>query len=249
MENLGIKLLALIFAAEVVMATTMLPVPIEDKVEASDAVVVGEVVSKTFKRHPLLNVVTQAKLKLKKSVGINHNDNHNSQFVNITYPGGKWADMVYSVPLAPNFEVGETAVVLLKNNKGAMFVHYLGAGKFNIINKDGVEYVKSEVFSNQKGVGFLKMKDFEKVLRRSHFNSGLATYHKRNEVQVVKTNLPNNELATGSGRSPASANIKQNHRKISSEEKAKKHNFTKGFLVFVFIVMGLFFSFKARNET
>lgn len=244
--NLGI-LLALVCSLSS-MATTMIPVPIVNKLEDSDAVIVGTVVSQTYKRHPVLNVVTETKIKVEESAGVNPNQFHNNQFIEVTSPGGKWADMKYMIPGSPKFTIGERTAVLVKENSGSLFIHHLGGGKFNFIKKNGQEYIQAQVYSDKPGVGLMKFSEFENVIETSHLRQKLTKYSKRSEIMIAKPDEKNKIQIRDAKRMPASANMKQNYRKVSSEEKIEQHNFTKGFLILVFIIMGLFFTFSARKE-
>lgn len=241
-----ISVILLVALTSTSLATTMIPIPIKDKLEDTDAVIVGKVVSKTFKRHPVLNVVTEAKLEIEKAVGIDNNSHHSNKFIGVTYPGGTWAGMTYAFPGTPNFEIGEKTAVMVKKNAGSLFVHHLGGGKFNFFKKDGKEYLRAEVYADKEGVGLISFNKFEKVLRESHFQKGLSAVSLKREIYVAKGNSEKLVNANLSGRQPAS--VKENNRKIASVEKEKRNDITRGFLIAIFIMMGLFFTFNARKE-
>ena len=137
-----IALLALLSQSFFSGAASYYRTSIQDMTQRATAVLEVQVVSCSYPEMPAdqfqrTNVEVSVLRTLKGSV---------PQNLTLDLPGGLRGNQVYSVPDTAEFTVGERAVVFVKEPAAGKFmVQDLGLGKFNVVSRDGKQFVESAV--------------------------------------------------------------------------------------------------------
>lgn len=230
-------------------ATSFIPINVKDKLEDSDAVIMGTYESSISKKDSSGMIVTEATINIEKSVGISFNPAMSKNKFKLRFPGGSWGGLVHTIEGVPRFKQNEKVVLLLKAHQQNYWVHHLAAGKYSVLKKNGEEILVSDIFSSDEGVGRLSLNSFQNTLKNSHFSSGLVLHSNFNEKKAYVATGPTKKRR--SGRSPASIS-KSGHNEIENidrEPSSVSNSDTRtNLLIIVFIFMGLFFTYRSRRE-
>lgn len=146
-------------------ATTYFPTPLEDQLRESYGVVRGNFKKKVYKRKSNGQVFTEISIELKETTGLLPGDIINKNNFKISFPGGSWQGIKYSISGAPKFKKNEDIILLI--NKGPNGFHLLnfGLGKYTVVKEDGVLLLKSSVFPNNSKVSDIKLSVFKEMTR------------------------------------------------------------------------------------
>ncbi len=154
------------------LATSFVLASIDDQISQSDGIIRGTFQGESYKKNPYGEVVTEAYFKVTEQIGIANNRLLNPHFFRVLIPGGRWQGIVYDIRGTPKFKKGEKVVLLLKHHSFGFSLTNLSMSKFRIENRDGVNYLISDVFPNRPNVGIIEWKNFENAVKRN-FGSGL----------------------------------------------------------------------------
>mgnify|MGYP003645471411 CR=1 FL=1 len=147
-------------------ATTFIPLPVEDQIDASDAVVWATNQSKTYKKLPSGEVVTEYSFKLKLASGLPEHKVTSPNSFKVLAPGGLWMGRYYQFHGVASFEEGESALLFLKQTPHGWFVNNLSMGKYEIIEDARGTWFKNTVFPEHPKLGLVSLNDMNHVLER-----------------------------------------------------------------------------------
>ena len=168
------------------LATSLIPLTVEQKIEDTDAVVMGSVVRSYYTRDRYENIITVVVLNVEKSVGLEFKQILSPRSFKFQYLGGHWNGLVQVISSSPRFKNGENVVVFLKNKNSLFWIHHLAAGKFTKIKKEGKTFLRSSVFSDKEGVGIISLGNLQNILKSSQFEGGLSDNPRENSFNTIK---------------------------------------------------------------
>lgn len=226
----------LLFSSPFVLSTSFAPIHIREKVEDSDAVVMGTVVKSYYTRNSRGRIYTVVVLDIEKTAGLKLPDNISSHNFRVRYLGGKWGDRVQEVPGSPKFSFGEKVVLLLGHHKNLFFIHHLAAGKFSLVKKSGKEFLVSEIFSEREGIGKISLDEFNQILQNSHLGTPLSYNIKQRQI-FVEENSKRGKF--DEARNLASPNKDTFSSSKSGQKGSGRGNLFLIFLVVLFLSLGL----------
>ena len=213
------------------LSSSFAPIHIREKVEDSDAVVLGTVVRSYYSKDNRKNINTIIVLDVKKSAGLKSREIILPKDFKIRYMGGEWEGQVQEIAGAPKFSIGEEVIVLLRHHKSLFWVHHLAAGKFSLIKKVSGKFLQSEIFSDKDGVGRIPLSEFNQILQNSHLGTPLSYNPRENKAFIAGHE-------NGSEFSPA--------RKLASQGKSTHHSSKdreeEDLFVVFFIIIGFIFA-------
>ena len=139
-------------ALPMAVATTFVPLSVEQKVVDSDAIVFGTVL-RSYGKKDRGRVVTEVVLDVDRSVGLQFSHDDLRSNFKLQYLGGVWAGVVHQIEGAPEFAVGEKVMVMLRHSRGTFWIHNLAPAKFSQVEREGKDFLVSTVFSEKKRCG------------------------------------------------------------------------------------------------
>ncbi len=223
-----------------VMATTFIPLPVEDQIDATDSVVWATNVDKAYKKLPSGDVVTEYSFKLLQTSGLSEHKVVSPNSFKILAQGGLWQGRYYQVHGVAEFKKGESALLFLKQTPHGWFVNNLSMGKYSIIEDSEGIWFKNTVFPEHPRLGLISLKQMNSMLERK-FETALVDIeidkfvHKTNEVQ--KNNSSN--------RSPAS-----HSRSTASVQEAlepAESGYGIMWIMFFFGILGFIYRVRAKK--
>jgi len=159
MRNLTIILLSL-FAISSAMATLFLPLSVKKHLTESSAVVEGEVISFESELDENNKIVTRVRLKANKWLG---DLEFNEDEVSLFYPGGQVGKQVRKIDGTPEFSIGESVVLFIKNDNGVSWISNLGLGKYSIKRVGDEKIIVNQIFPTEPNMGQMTLKNFYRV--------------------------------------------------------------------------------------
>jgi len=206
---LSIELLvaAWTFGASVALATIFVPIPFEDQVGVSSAVIHAKYITSLSRKLADGEVVTEHTFKLLGYAGLEPREVINPNNFKVLVPGGDFMGVTHVVHGTPQFKSGEESLLLLKKGGFGFAMYNLGMGKYKILRtssaqkiklfsedqdstleEDGVYFV-SEIFSDHPELGHID---------KYKLNSTLTKRFGQKLMQVSKghgfVSTPNNEV-------------------------------------------------------
>lgn len=152
------------FGIDVIHATTFIPVSVVNQLKESQAVVHGTYKGQVYKKTEDEGVITVSYFSVIQMAGIKHNEMINRNELAVTYPGGVWQHLIYSVHGAPKFKEGDEVVLLLNKSGQGLRLHNLSLGKYNVVSKEGVSKIVSSVFPGHPLYGEMTMDKFDNLV-------------------------------------------------------------------------------------
>ncbi len=234
-------LTGLLLSHSVLMATTFIPLPVEDQIDATDSVVWATNEGKAYKKLPSGEVVTEYSFKLHQASGLSEHKVVSPNSFKVLAPGGLWQGRYYQVHGVAEFKQGESALIFLKQTPHGWFVNNLSMGKYSIIEDSEGIWFKNSVFPDHPKLGLVSLKQMNHMLERK-FETALVNIdidkyvHHTNDVQ--KTTSP-------SGRSPAS-----NARNTASMQEAlepAESGYGIMWIMFFFGILGFIYRVRAKK--
>lgn len=185
-------------------ATTFIPIPVEDQIDASDSVVWATNHGKAYKKLPNGEVVTEYNFKLQLASGLPKHKVTTPNSFKVLVPGGLWQGRFYQVHGVASFKKGERALLFLKQSPHGWFVNNLSMGKFNVIEDSQGTWFKNTVFPDHPKLGLISLKKMNEMLEHK-FETPLVSIDI--DKYVHKNILPktrNKKNLSGRERQPAS---------------------------------------------
>ena len=222
----------------VALPTLFAPVTVQEKVEDSDAVILGIVAGAHFKKDDKGVIMTEVTLDVKKSVGLQFNQIVSKKSFKVRYPGGEWGGLVQKIEGTPRFKTGEEVILLLRHRKNVFWIHHLAAGKFSKMMRDGQEFLISPIFSDLMGVGLISFFDFQKILEESHLKSSLSYIPSEKHAVIAQEKKERSRnLATDSGPIYSEA-----------DNDFSGPTFNLVFLIFILLLVGFLYIFMTKHR-
>ena len=147
-------------------ATTFIPLPVEDQINATDSVVWAINEGKAYKKLPSGEVVTEYSFKLLQASGLSEHKVVSPNSFKILTPGGLWQGRFYQIHGVAEFKKGEAALLFLKQTPHGWFVNNLSMGKYNIIEDSEGTWFKNTVFPDHPKLGLISLKQMNEFLER-----------------------------------------------------------------------------------
>jgi len=125
-----------------IYATTMIPLSIEELTDRSTLIITGKVVEINTYKNEENGVISREVMVIPDK--ILKGEVQSKAPIAITVWGGTVDDITMYVPGSPNFEEGEKVLLFLSENKGKKGVVGLAQGKFSLIEtSQGVKAIRS----------------------------------------------------------------------------------------------------------
>lgn len=202
-------------------STVFVETTVEDRLRHSTGALRVQYLGETYKKLPDGQVVTELTVKILEKAGVRSSDIVNHNNFKILVPGGVWQGQRYKVHGVPRFQHGEDSILIVKKSEFGFILPDLEMSKFKEVLVDNEKFYKSSVFSQKRGIGIIKEKDFKKLTLKI-FNEELSQI-------LVDKYVNKSEVHSSNKRNPASS---------SSIESASEED---SFPVFWFsIFLGLF---------
>ncbi len=226
-----------------ILATTFVPVPLEEQLRESDAIIQGIFQGSSTKREKDGRIVTVLSFKLEKVAGIPSGKLTTPHDFKVYVPGGTWQGLTYKTVGVPKFEKGIEVILLIKKYKGGYFPTNLALAKYNIVRMDGITYISSSVFSNHKKLGMIAYSDLEEHVLNS-FGREFSTIHdnkfvyKSNRKKIIR------------GRLPAGIRKKENRiHDVSSIENSIERSSNGGGTLLILFILALIATYMVKRRT
>lgn len=233
----GLGLLLSFFASiAVLQATTFIPLPLEDQLDASDSVVLATNQGKAYKRLPNGDIVTEYSFKLELASGLPEHKVLSPNSFKVMTPGGLWLGRYYQVDGAAVFKEGEQSLLFLKQTPYGWIVNNLSMGKFSVSHSAEGTWFKNSVFPTHPKIGTVSMGKLNELLQKK-FNSPLAAVDI--DKYVHNSAVEKNEKAQSRGnRAPASI-----------EESQESESMPVGliWMMLLFGVLGFVYRVRAKK--
>ena len=197
-------------------ATTFIPLPVEDQIDASDAVVWATNQGKSYKKLPSGEVVTEYSFQLKLASGLPEHKVTSPNSFKVLAPGGLWMGRFYQIHGVASFKEGESSLLFLKQTPHGWFVNNLSMGKYEIIEDARGTWFKNTVFPEHPKLGLVSLSDMNNVLERKFetplVNIDIDKYVHKADTVIKKTRSNTKEVT----RQPASIDevIKENEKSL-----------------------------------
>lgn len=191
-----IIVLSMLVCSGPLFATTFIPLPVEDQIDATDSVVWAVNEGKAYKKLPSGEVVTEYSFKLLQASGLSEHKVVSPNAFKILAPGGLWQGRFYQVHGVAEFKTGESSLLFLKQTPHGWFVNNLAMGKYNIIEDSEGTWFRNVVFPDHPKLGLISLKQMNQMLEHK-FDTPLVGIdidkyvHKTNEKSHSTSNNPN----------------------------------------------------------
>lgn len=195
----GLILISIIlFSATQLQAMNFGPVPLEDQLKESDAVIVGKFLGSRFKKLPDNEIITINSFKIRTQAGLKYADLLNRNKIDIYHPGGKWQGIEYEIQGAPVFEKDEESLLLIKRTGFGFRLQNLALSKYDVTYKRDEINFHSVVFRDHPRLGHFSLEELNSLLDDS-FN---ATLEEISQFSVsIKKNNQSRTIASYSDES------------------------------------------------
>lgn len=227
---------------DVLFATTFKPLPLEEQIGNSSAIIYAKFLGKSYKKTHNDQVVTEFSFSIVKSAGLNSSDVSNKNNFKIIAPGGIWQGIVYQVHGTPSFKLGEEVVLLLTESNNNYYFSNLALSKYDVFREKGEIYLKSSVFPYHPKLGVISYNELnQKVYSKfGHFISDIRDYESRNVAKLK------NIKKDRRGRYIANEMDQDGHQ-------TKDGNDGKIHILWLILLMGILgsypmYSFKRKNK-
>lgn len=231
-------ILALFLVVDV-SATKDFPVSINNLIQNSDGIIIGEFKSNSYKKNKEGDIVTQSFFEIEQEVGLDRSKPINRKSFSVGHPGGYWQGLSFIDSNYPEFVEGEKSLLFLKKSGAGYELLYGSLGYFRYhesLNEDKRKsYITSYRFPEHPKLKKVDLFNLENMIYRK-FSSGLKGVTVSRYAQGVKKQKPN--------RGRAIASIKPGPAEGGEEDDNKNAYF----LVFIFIILGLFSVYRARKN-
>lgn len=193
-----VLILSLFFGLNVA-ATTFIPLPIEDQIDATDGVVLATNQGKAFKRLPTGDIVTEYTFKLELVSGLPEHEVISPNAFKILTPGGLWQGRYYQVHGVASFQQGEQSLLFLKKTPHGWVVNNLSMGKFDVSQDAEGTWFKNTVFPKHPKFGTISMNKLNDLLTQK-FDTGLIPVeidkYVHTGIKNKKSNGANRKIAS-----------------------------------------------------
>ena len=213
-------------------ATTFVPLPLDRQIKTSYGAIHAIYQGSNYKKLGNGEVVTNASFKVLETSGIKSHEIINRNDFKVIYPGGKWQGLVYRVPGAPEFQVGEEVVLLLSKGQRGFTISNLKMGKYEVYEDEGKVYLGSSAFRSHPKLGRISFMDFERILT-ANYGSGFRSYHHDKYIA-------NGDSDKKVGRSIASEE--------QSMEEEQRSTMSIYWLVLIFGLMGSYSAYIMKRK-
>lgn len=222
-------------------ATTFAPIPFEKQLREADGAIEGKFLGTATIKNSDDEVFTQATFLVKRSIGFNQGQIANNQRVVVTYPGGLWQGINYSVPGSPKFKQGEEVFLILRKTDRGYALNNFALGKYTI-HQDGAEkHLVSEVFPQHPDLGEISYSQMEHIIHRVFQTALDESGSDRNIHMVADQMTPTSAKTSMATRAPASID--------SDSQEPKPQGMRTGFwLGLLFGILGIFSVWFARQR-
>ncbi len=222
-------------------ATTFAPIPFEKQLREADGAIEGKFLGTATIKNSDEEVFTQATFLVKRSIGFNQGQIANNHRVIVTYPGGRWQGINYSVPGAPKFKEGEEVFIILRKIDKGYALNNFALGKYTI-HQDGAEkHLVSEVFPQHPDLGQISYSQMEHIVYRVFKAAMDESGSDRNIHMVAEQVTPASTKTAKATRAPASL--------ASEVQTPKPQGMRTGFwLGLLFGILGIFSVWFARQK-
>ncbi len=222
-------------------ATTFAPISFEKQLREADGVIEGKFLGIATIKNADDEVFTQATFLVKRSIGFNQGQIANNHRVIVTYPGGRWQGINYSVSGTPKFKEGEDVFLILRKTAKGYALNNLALGKYTIHQDGAVKHLVSEVFPQHPDLGQISYSQMEHVVYQVFKTSLDESGSDRNIHMGAEPAAPAYTKTAKATRIPAS---------ISSEiQEVKPQGIKTGFwLGLLFGILGIFSVWFARQK-
>lgn len=221
-------------------ATTFIPLPVEDQIDASDGVVLATNTGKAYKRLPNGDIVTEYSFKLELASGLPEHKVVSPNAFKVLTPGGKWQDRYYQVHGVASFKPGEQALLFLKQTPHGWVVNNLAMGKFEVLKDAQGTWFRNTVFPTHPKLGLVSMSKMNEMLERK-FSAPLV------EVDIDKF------VHNDSVRTPSATGSRNQKRGPASIEEAPTDSSTMSsygllWMMLLFGVLGFIYRVRANKN-
>ena len=194
----------LILVSIILFSTTQLramnfgPVPLEDQLKESDAVIVGKFLGSRFKKLPNNEIITINSFKIRTQAGLKYADLLNRNKIDIYHPGGEWQGIEYKIQGAPEFKDDEESLLFVKRTGFGFRLQNLSLSKYDISYKRDEINFHSVVFKDHPRLGHFNLEELNSLLQDS-FN---ATLEEIPQFSIsIQKNNPTRAIASYSEQS------------------------------------------------
>ena len=184
-------------------ATTFIPLPIEDQIDATDSVVLATNTGKSYKRLPNGDIVTEYSFQLELASGLPEHKVVSPNAFKVLTPGGQWQGRYYQVHGVASFKQGEKALLFLKQTSHGWVVNNLSMGKFEVLKDTQGTWFRNTVFPTHPKLGLISMSKMNELLEHK-FNTPLTEVEIDKYVHVESSQTPSAVGTRGANRAPAS---------------------------------------------
>lgn len=145
-------------------ATTFIPTSLENLLEQSTAMAEVLLASKQSFQNEMGIIQTVHNFEVLESLGLDE-EMAQSKFIAVTMIGGSFNGLTSYIDGAPEFEVGEKSLLLLKRIEGRLYLSNFSMGKYLIKERDGQKYYESTVFPKDKDIGVVKKQKMLEIFK------------------------------------------------------------------------------------
>jgi len=235
MRNLKIAMFIFMISFQA-MATLFQPISVKKHLIESSGVIEGEIVSIESELGENDKIVTRVILRPDKWIG--NLEMPETDEVSILYPGGQVGNQVRKIEGVPDFALGESVVVFIRNHDGEKWVSNLGLGKYSIKRMGNEKIIVNQIFPTEPNMGQMSLKNFYQIAQEVkeqkfsyRFKEKYELYNEQDMIDTVKNQKD--------GRAIASVD--------EHEESASKFN--PFWLVFFLGFLGLFVAIIKKRES
>jgi hypothetical protein len=172
-----------------VSGTVMIPLSVDDQIKESDGVIQARFVGQLSRKLPSGDVVTEGSFRLIKSVGLETSVIVNSPEFKLSWPGGSWEGITWSIEGAPVFQQGEEAVIILKRRPWGYQIVNLSQGKYKLRNEGDDAVLVNEAFPQHPLYGKISYREFEDYIKKK-FGSDFRDVPDSMQVYIDDKNTP-----------------------------------------------------------
>ena len=219
------------------LATTFIPLPVEDQIDATDSVVWATNESKAYKKLPSGEVVTEYSFKLLQTSGLSEHKIVSPNSFKILAPGGLWLGRYYQVHGVAEFKKGESALLFLKQTPHGWFVNNLSMGKYKIIEDTEGTWFKNTVFPDHPKLGLISLKQMNQMLEHK-FDTPLVGIDIDKYVHKTMDSQHAESKNSSSSRKPAS---------IEEALEPSESGYGIMWMMFFFGILGFIYRVRARK--
>lgn len=226
-----------------VNATTFIPLPIEDQIDATDSVVWATNTGKAYKRLPNGDVVTEYSFQVNAASGLPEHKVVSPNTFKVLTPGGLWQGRYYQVHGVASFKEGEEALIFLKAGDHGWYVNNLAMGKFEVMKDVEGIWFRNSIFPTHPKLGLIPLEKMNNLLVEK-FSSPLLPIdadkyvHRESELENVRTPV-------GQSRKPASIDLGEDTMTSAANERS----YGLMWMMIALGVLGFIYRSRAKKDS